>query len=68
MDAWDHHGVYGGETDTIEMKRCRLAWTEWALFPKCVLRAEQRGIRPAQAYVRAKNKLERWINSTHVQW
>eukprot|EP00973_Karenia_brevis_P053080 7379032-Karenia_brevis.AAC.1 len=28
---------------------------------KAVLRVEKRGIRPAQAYSRAKNRLERWI-------
>jgi hypothetical protein len=55
-------GQFGGETDTVEMKRCRVAWTELTMFAKCVLRAEQRGVRPSQAYVRAKNRLERWIS------
>jgi len=61
MDAWDQLLEYGGETDTVEMKRCRVAWTEWAMFAKCVLRAEPRGVRPAQAYGRAKCRLEQWI-------
>ena len=61
MDAWDHLGTNGGATDTPEMKRCTLAWIEWAMFPKCVLRAEERGVRTAHAYVRAKNCLERWM-------
>jgi hypothetical protein len=38
MDAWDHLGCYGGSTDTVEMKRCRVAWIEWAMFAKCVLK------------------------------
>ncbi len=25
MDAWDHLAFYGGITDTVEMKRCRVA-------------------------------------------
>ncbi len=62
MDAWDHLAYCGGSTDTVEMKRCRVAWTEWAMFAKCVLRAESRGVRPAQAYARAKNRLEQWIS------
>ena len=32
------------------------------LFAKAVLRAEKRGVRPAQAYTRAKNRLDRWIH------
>ena len=32
------------------------------MFAKCVLRAEPRGVRPAQAYARAKNRLERWMH------
>ncbi len=46
----------------MEMKTCRVAWIELSMFAKCVLRAEARGVRPAQAYARAKNRLERWIN------
>ena len=42
------------------MKRCRVAWTEWAMFAKCVLKAESRGVRPAQALSRAKCRLEQW--------
>ena len=61
MDAWNFWADYGGETDTMEMKRCRVAWTEWALFAKCVLKAEARGVRPAQAYGRAKCRLEQWM-------
>ena len=49
------------ETDSRDMKRARVAWIELSMFPKAVLRVEQRGIRPAQAYARAKNRLERWI-------
>ncbi len=32
------------------------------MFAKCALRAESRGIRPAQSYMRAKNRLEQWIS------
>ena len=32
MDAWDFLVGYGGEADTVEMKRCRVAWTEWAML------------------------------------
>ena len=53
-DAWSFLGRYGGETDTVEMKRCRVAWTELSMFAKSVLIAEKRGVRPAQAYMRAK--------------
>eukprot|EP00973_Karenia_brevis_P013772 1869267-Karenia_brevis.AAC.1 len=42
------------------MKRARVAWIELSMFAKAVLRAEKRGVRPAQAYARAKNRLERW--------
>ena len=66
MDAWGFLGTYGGETDTAEMKRCRVAWTELSMFAKCVLKAEKRGIRPAQAYMRAKNRLEQWISGERV--
>ena len=52
MDAWDSFAEYEGVTDTVEMKRSRVAWTEWAMFAKCVLKAEPRGVRPAQAYGR----------------
>ena len=61
MDAWDHLGMYGGITDSVNMKRARVAWIEWAMFAKCVLRAESKGVRPAHAYARAKNRLEQWI-------
>ena len=53
-------GYGGGRTG--EMKRCRVAWTEWAMFAKCVLKAESRGVRPAQAFGRAKCRLEQWCN------
>ena len=55
-DAWDHLLLEGGETDTIEMKRCRVAWVEMSMFAKAVLRGEKRGVRQAQAYSRAKNR------------
>eukprot|EP00973_Karenia_brevis_P058809 8189554-Karenia_brevis.AAC.1 len=48
------------------MKRCRVAWTELSMFAKSVLRAEQRGVRPAQAYARAKNRIERWLAGDKV--
>ena len=53
--------MFRGQADSAEMKRCRVAWTEWAMFAKCVLKAEPRGVRPAQAYARAKCRLEQWI-------
>eukprot|EP00973_Karenia_brevis_P029610 4084820-Karenia_brevis.AAC.1 len=61
--AWDHMvEPHGREVrDTWEMKRCRVAWIELSMFPKAVLRAEPRGVRPGQAYARAKNRLERWM-------
>eukprot|EP00973_Karenia_brevis_P073950 10279184-Karenia_brevis.AAC.1 len=42
--AWDYMGepVGRGETDTTEMKRARVAWTELTMFAKAVLRAEKR--------------------------
>eukprot|EP00973_Karenia_brevis_P049850 6922234-Karenia_brevis.AAC.1 len=52
----------GGIADTVEMKRARVAWIELSMFAKCVLRAEKRGVRPAQAYARAKNRLDRWVH------
>eukprot|EP00973_Karenia_brevis_P054595 7587771-Karenia_brevis.AAC.1 len=55
-----------GIPDTVEMKRCRVAWIELSMFAKSVLRAEKRGVRPAQAYARAKNRLERWIHGDKV--
>ena len=65
IDAWDHLAPsQGGQdaTDSMEMKRCRVAWIELSMFAKAVLRAEKRGVRPAQAYVRAKSRLDRWIH------
>lgn len=64
MDAWDFLAPYGGETDTPEMKRCRVAWTEWAMFAKCVLQAESRGVRPAQPLSRARCRLEQWCGGS----
>eukprot|EP00973_Karenia_brevis_P000980 135252-Karenia_brevis.AAC.1 len=63
VDAWDHMAEPAGRgvADTVEMKRARVAWLELSMFPKAVLRVEKRGIRPAQAYARAKNRLERWL-------
>ena len=43
------------------MRRCRVAWTELILFSKAVLRTEKRGVRPGQAFARAKNRLDRWM-------
>eukprot|EP00973_Karenia_brevis_P047087 6535595-Karenia_brevis.AAC.1 len=50
----------------MEMKRARVAWIELTMFAKAVLRAEQRGVRPFQAYARAKNRLERWMAGDRV--
>eukprot|EP00973_Karenia_brevis_P000961 131800-Karenia_brevis.AAC.1 len=62
-----HGGACGtGEADTREMKRARVAWIELTMFAKAVLRAEKRGVRPAQAYARAKNRLERWMAGDRV--
>ena len=36
------------------------------MFAKCVLRAEQRSVRPSQAFTRAKNRLERWASGDRV--
>eukprot|EP00973_Karenia_brevis_P079605 11044726-Karenia_brevis.AAC.1 len=55
-----------GVADTVEMKRCRVAWTELSMFAKTVLRTETRGVRPAQAYARAKNRMERWLAGDKV--
>ena len=58
-----------GITDTVEMKRCRVAWIELVMFAKCVLRVERRGVRPAQAFSRARNRLDRWCNGDrHGLW
>eukprot|EP00973_Karenia_brevis_P035686 4924054-Karenia_brevis.AAC.1 len=46
--------------DTVAMKRCRVAWLEFSMFAKAVLRADGRGLLPAQAFSRAKNRLDRW--------
>ena len=68
VDAWDFSAPpYGrSATDTIEMKRARVAWIELTMFAKCVLRVEKRGVRPAQQYTRAKNRLERWMYGNRV--
>ena len=68
VDAWDSSAPpYGrGVADTTEMKRARVAWTELTMFAKCVLRVEKRGVRPAQQYARAKNRLERWMYGDRV--
>ena len=36
------------------------------MFAKCVLRAEQRGVRPSQAFILAENRLERWASGDRV--
>ena len=62
--TWDFLSVAAGgdeRSDTMAMRRCRVAWTEFVLFPKAVLRAERRGIRPGQAYARAENRLDWWM-------
>ena len=48
-DAWDFLPEPVGRacSDTVEMKRCRAAWIELSMFAKAVLRAEERGVRPA---------------------
>ena len=50
-----------GETDTMGMKRCRVAWVELSMFAKTVLRADVRGLRPGQSFVHARNRLDRWL-------
>ena len=63
-DAWDHMSSSGGGrevADTMEMKRCRVAHTELAMFPKAVLMPEKRGVRAGQNYARAKNRLDWWM-------
>ena len=50
-----------GDTDTMGMKRCRVAWVELSMFAKTVLRADVRGLRPGQSFVHARNRLDRWL-------
>ena len=52
-DAWE------GE-DCVAKAKTRIAWIEEAMFAKCVLGTEKRGMKSAQAYAKAKNKLDRW--------
>ena len=51
-----------GAMDTVETKRCRVAWVKIAMFAKCALRAESRWMRPSQSSDRAENRLARWAN------
>ena len=47
-DAWDYMQAPVGREirDTVEMKRCRVAWVELSMFAKAVLRADARGFAP----------------------
>ena len=65
VGAWEcMSSLAGGDerSDTMAMRRCRVAWIELMLFPKAGLRGGKRGVRPGQAYARAKNRLDRWIS------